>query len=289
MTSAQLLEKYRRALPNPDHQFADIALAFLEWLGDRPPTMANAHGWMRHQKARGRKSGTLRKEWGVLQRLYTVNGLAWEVKRGEAPAANEEDAWHPLLDPDVIMAMIRVSRGLIENHSDISPAPVHRCFLCLSTIWGLRRVEMSVMDPSFLDLKGQLVHVLTAKGGRARWHWIPPEIMPYLSEWGFVTRISVSQLSEVFVELRAMAGVEPGQSLGWHSIRRSLAHHLLSSGLDEATVRRFLRWKSTGDMLMRYATAPMVGFSGKTRVLGVDDKKADMRVLERHPFLEYWR
>lgn len=285
MKNDSLLKKYAEALPRKDHPYAAVAEAFIRWLSGKQPEMTDVHAWIKHRKAAGYRSGTLRKEWGILQRLYTVNGIPWEAKRGEAPIINEDDLWHPRLDPEDIRAMIQAARACTRPLG-----PIHQSFLCLSTIWGLRREEMVRMVPEYLDMKSELVYVETAKHGRARWHYVPPELMPYLSNWGFAESVTPFQVSRIFSQLKNSIGLKTDKDLGWHSIRRELAEQFLANGIDPATAKRFLRWKIEGkEMVIRYATAPMIGRRGQSRVMAIDEKNADLKVLERHPFLECWR
>jgi integrase len=283
-----LLETYKKSLARPHEGFEAVAEAFLDKVGNKEPSMADVRSWVRRK---GYRPSTLRKEFGVLRRLFVVNGLKWEAKRGEAPKGSEKEETADRLGPNLIREMIGIARGRAPS-SYIPPSPAHKAFLALSTMWGLRRGEMSGITPEFLDLKGSLLYVQTEKHGKARWHYVPPEIMPVLLEWGFKQRLTDWQTSALFVDWRAMAGLElpPGMNrLGWHAIRGTLSHELLAAGLSIPEVSKFLRWRrAESEMSLRYAGMNVLERSGITRVLSVDEQKADLRVLKVHPFLASW-
>jgi len=265
-----------------------VAEAFLDKLGNKEPTMADVRSWIRR---RGFRASTLRKEFGVLRRLFVVNGLKWEAKRGEAPKPSDKDGIAQRLDPDLIQEMISIARG--KSPSVTSPPTLaHGAFLCLSTMWGLRRSELMEITPACLDTKGSLLYVATKKGGRARWHYVPPEIMVVLLSWGFSAKLTDWQVSQLFMDWREMAGVELPDSvhrLGWHAIRGTLDYELLAAGLSIPEVSNFMRWRrSDSNMATRYASMQVIGRGGSKRMLSFDERKADESVLRVHPFLKNW-
>lgn len=283
------LEVYQKSLSRPDHPFVAVAEAFLEKVGNREPTMKDARAWTHR---RGLKVTTLRKEFGIIRRLFVVNKLPWEAKRGEAPKPSEKDSITQRLDPELIRDMISIARGK-SPASYSSPTLAHKAYLCLSTMWGLRRSELMEIKPDCIDTKGDLLYVATKKGGRARWHYVPPEIMPVLLEWGFTERLTDWQVSQLFVDWRLMAGIDLPPNitrLGWHAIRGTLDYELLAAGLSIPEVSKFMRWRrSESEMSLRYASMSVIGRTGTSRVLSVDEKKADLRVMGIHPFLAAWK
>jgi integrase len=284
----QLLEAYRKSLGQPHPGFEAVAEAFLEKVGSREPTMADVLAWTRRKN---RKSSTLLKEWRVLHRLFVVNGLRWDAKRGDAPAVNERDALTQRLDSDVVREMILIARERQASFS-FAPTAAHKAFLALSTMWGLRRGEMARISPKSLDTKGSLIYVETEKHGPSRWHYVPPEVMVVLLGWGFDVQLSLDQASTLFVDWREMAGIklpETIRRLGWHAIRGTLDYELQAAGLPVPDIARFMRWRrNASDMVARYGSMQVIGRSGTTRELSVDEKKADLKVMEVHPFLQSW-
>ncbi len=282
-----LLDAYRKSLGQPHPEFEAVAEAFLAKL-NREPTMADVKAWTRRKN---RKASTLKKEWGVLRRLFIVNGLQWEAKRGDAPMVSERDGITQRLDTEIVREMIRIARDQQASFS-FAPTLVHKAYLALSTMYGLRRNEMVRVTPKSLDVKGSLIYVETEKHGRARWHYVPPEIMPVLRDWGFDVQLTPWQASALFVDWREMAGVQLPESvrrLGWHAIRGTLDYELLAAGLPTPDVAKFMRWRrNESDMVARYSSMSVISRSGTTRVLSVDERKADLAVMEVHPFLPSW-
>jgi integrase len=287
--NTHLLETYKKSLARPHEGFEAVAEAFLDKVGNKEPTMADVRSWVRRK---GFRPSTLRKEFGVLRRLFVVNGLKWEAKRGEAPKPSDKDGVAQRLDPELIREMISIARGKAPS-TYIPPSLAHKAFLCLSSMWGLRRSELMEITPACLDTKGSLLYVATKKGGRARWHYVPPEIMAVLQEWGFKDHLTDWQVSQLFVDWRAMAGVELPDTvsrLGWHAIRGTLDYELLAAGLSIPEVSNFMRWRrNESEMTTRYASMQVIGRSGAKRMLAFDEKKADEAVLKVHPFLQAWR
>lgn len=285
----QYLDTYQKSLSRPDHPFVVIAESFLNKVGNREPSMDDVKSWTHRRNFR---QSTLRKEYGIIRRLFVVNGLKWEAKRGEAPKPSDKDGVAQRLDPELIREMISIARGKAPS-ATTAPTLAHGAFLCLSSMWGLRRSELMEITPACLDTKGSLLYVATKKGGRARWHYVPPEIMAVLQEWGFKDHLTDWQVSQLFVDWRAMAGVELPDTvsrLGWHAIRGTLDYELLAAGLSIPEVSNFMRWRrNESEMTTRYASMQVIGRSGAKRMLAFDEKKADEAVLKVHPFLQAWR
>ncbi len=283
----QLLDTYRKSLAHPHPGFEAIVEAFLEKVKGEP-TMADVRSWVRRK---GYKASTMKKEYSVLRRLFIVNRLEWESKRGDAPAISEKDSIADRLDPAIIREMIQMARGKRTSFS-FEPTLAHRAYLALSTMYGLRRSEMTRVIPKSIDTKSSLIYIESEKHSRDRWHYVPPEIMPVLLAWGFDIRLTDWQASALFIDWREMAGVElpPDQKrLGWHSIRGTLTYELQDAGLSRPDVSRFMRWRRRDDdMQDRYASMRVIGRGESTRVLSVDEKKADLKVMEVHPFLKDW-
>ena len=286
----ELLEKYIESLPQPAKRpYGAVAERYLRWLKDREPSKETVEKYLKSMSGGDEpySQGTIHKTFDILRRLFVVNGLEWPFRRHEAPVVSERDVWAPGLGTEVIKSMVDVCQGRVPSKNG-QPGPDHRAYLILSTIWGLRRVEMMEISPDSLDFKNKLFFVQTVKRGRQRYHMIPDLVAPYLEEYGFSYRKSASGLSIMFNELQAMVGLT-AREMGWHAIRRSLTRQLSRSGFDEAAIFTFLRWKrSNFDMAMRYATSSVVGFEGAAKELSTSDTEVDTAILAKHPFLSFW-
>jgi len=236
-------------------------------------------------RRRGRRPGTINFAFRVIRRLYAVNGLPWEFRRGEAPAIGERDEHRPQLSSDIIRLTIAAATdGKLESDEG--------CFLALSTTYGLRREEMTGLKPGDVDLSNSAIYVCTVKQGRQRYHLIPVEIKPYLERHDFSKTYSPVGMSQVFWRILnrcGLGGLKP-ERLGWHSIRRSLLNGLVNNGVNPFAARAFMRWKGTmGELAMpaRYYGNVVVTLDGAKPVL--EEAKGDEEIFEKHPFLPMWR
>jgi len=280
-----LLEKYAENLSNSSNKtyYLSYARDFLDHTDglDR----ASIDRYLNTLRGKGRKPGTVNFTFRVIRRLFTVNGLAWEYHRGEAPAIGQRDEYRPQLSADVILAMI-------ETAQSGKLYPAESCFLSLSTIYGLRREEMVNLYPEDVDLANSSIYVSTVKFGRQRYHLIPPEIHPYLAGHDFSRSYGLATVSQMFKRILTKSGLGglKSQRLGWHSIRRAMFDGLINSGVNPLAARAFLRWKAaTGDMAMpaRYYGNVIVGLKGTKPVL--EEAKGDEDIFEKHPFLAMWK
>ncbi len=285
MDLTTLLKKYAANLSNSSNKTHCLSYArdFLEHADgiDR----ASIDRYLNALRKKGRKPGTINFVFRVIRRLFTVNGLAWEYRRGEAPAIGQRDEHRPQLSTDVIQVMIAAAKDG-KLHED------EGCFLALSSIYGLRREEMVDLKPEDVDLANNSIYVSTVKFGRQRYHLIPPEIHPYLAKHDFSQVYSLTGMSQLFwrvVNNSGLGGLK-SQRLGWHSIRRAVLNGLINGGVNLFAARSFLRWKgTTGELAMpaRYYGNVVVGLDGTIPLL--EEAKGDEEIFEKHPFLPMWK
>ena len=118
---------------------------------------------------------------------------------------------------------------------------------------------------------------------------MPDYLMSHIEPWGFRQSISLSRLSELFVELKKMIGLEV-EELGWLSIRRSCVIAAYQAGFTEPEILSFYRWKrSSLNMPLLHGASRIVGRAGAKRQVMPDDARVDQAVYERHPFPGMWR
>lgn len=167
--------------------------------------------------------------------------------------------------------------------------------LALATTYGMRVEELASVRPAdvLLDDPKPRLYVRTAKGGIARWQWIPPAIRPYLlAAW---PRTSPRTLDRELVDLMARAGLDKPRGVGFHAIRRALSRDLDRAGVTDGDRIRFFRWKGGGDptiqLSRRYAepTDEWGGAEDLTPVAPTEDLEAlDAEVWRLHPYLPWW-
>lgn len=280
-----LLEKYAANLSSSRNKahYLSYARDFLDHADalDR----ASIDRYLTTLRKKGRVPGTINFVFRVMRRLFTVNGLEWGYHRGEAPAIGERDEYRPQLSTEIIERMIRTATSgrLTEDEA---------CFLALSTIYGVRREEMVILESKDIDLKTTSIFISTVKYGRQRYHLIPEEIKPYLKRRDFNQRYSATAISQVFWRIVNKSNLEGLKSarLGWHAIRRAVLDGLINNNVNPFAARAFLRWKGiVGDLAMptKYYGNVVVGLDGTTPVL--EEAKGDEDIFEKHPFLPMWR
>lgn len=280
-----LLEKYAANLSSSSNkvQYLRYARDFLEHAGglDR----ASVERYLTRLRKNNRRPGTVNFAFRVVRRLFVVNGLEWEYHRGEAPEIGERDEHRPQLSTEIIERMIGTATGGRLQAEEA-------CVLALSTIYGVRREEMYVLETKDVDLKNNAIFISTVKHGRQRYHLIPEDIKPYLAKHDFGQRYSATATSQLFWRIVNKSNMEglKSQRLGWHAIRRSVLDGLINNGVNPFAARAFLRWKgTTGELAMpiRYYGNVVVGLEGNTPVL--EEAKGDDEIFDKHPFLPMWR
>jgi integrase len=234
------------------------------------------------------KPGTVNFRFRVIRRLFEVNGLPWEYRRGEAPMIKQRDEYRPQLPPENIQAMI----GAATSGKLL---PYEACFLALSTTYGLRRSEIANLQPEDINLKKGSIYVATMKFGRERYHLIPDEIMPYIEAHDFNERFSLATMNVIFKRILRLSVAPRAKALqvSWHAVRRALWEGLMRSGLDPLAASKFMRWRTaSSDMAMpaRYYGNVVVDLSDENKAVPVlNEAKGDLEIFEKHPFLPFWR
>ena len=282
MNSEEFLERYAKSLEGTVTRDSALRIAsdFLSFAGGKLEREAIL-AYERHLAGGGFAPGTIAKHYRVIRRLFKVNEIPFPMSPREGPVVPEEDVWAPALTPELVEDMIGVAK-------DGRFTPQEVAFLALSTTYGLRAVELRLLEPKDFDFEGDTVFIHSAKGSRQRYHLIPEEILPYVKAYDFKPRLS--GLQGIYVCLESKAGITHSYGVGWHSIRRTLST-LLEDRLPYQTVRDFLRWKSlSSDMPGRYYSARrFVGRGGiETISMMPSSKDADLVVFKSHPFLPCW-
>jgi integrase len=285
MNKAELLSKYESNLAgstNKNH-YMSYARAFLDYADGLDKETIN--NYIKKLKRQGRSPGTLNFAFRVIGRLFEVNELEWPFRRGEAPQIGQREEVKPALAPEIIKMMISAAKN---GKLDVDEC----CFLALSTVYGLRRIEMCDLTSKDFDFKNSNVFVSTAKMGRQRYHLIADEIKPYLERHNFDNRYSDTAMSQMFWRIINKSGLESlkSEKLGWHAIRRALITLLHQAGLDPFTVHQFMRWKGAERELAmdtRYHATHFVGLEG-TKVVAME-AQSDKEVFKKHPLLKFWR
>lgn len=285
MTDDDGLARYARRV-GPVNKQRNLAIIerYLAWGGD--DTDAALGRYLRDRAANGLQLSTLDKERRAIRAFYRHLGQ-------DPPAAPAlrfdaaQDSHRVAVSPGVILTLIEAACAGQLTHRQTA-------VLALATTYGMRVQELAQVRPEDVHLEDPArLYVRTAKGGRARWQWIPPEIRPYLRvAW---PRTSPRTLDRELADLMARAGLEKPRGLGYHAIRRALSRDLDRAGVTDGDRIRFFRWKGGGDptiqLSRRYAepTDEWGGLATVTPVAPTEDVAAlDGEVWARHPYLAWW-
>jgi integrase len=260
-------------------QYCQLARRFAKYTGktlgfDRRDALA----FLDHIIEDGQGISSVRWTYMVLKKIYGAIDLPYLVTTDDLPRGSAQ--------PNIsIMAPQDVLRMIAWVRDKGSPREV--VYTLMSTVYGLRRIELSrLAAASFSDTIGT-VHIHTAKHGREHTHTVPEELRPHI-------RIAIDQkalgygpasLSHIFNDITKTAHIKTrdiGGNIqwgngreGWHSIRRSLDTGLINNGIDMLKVRFFMRWTlDSRDMAAYYYHASPAAI--------------DKEVFEHHPFLGAW-
>jgi len=205
--------------------------------------------------------------------FYRSAGLPFDISRSDiAPSGVKRLT--PVLSQDDVAKLIHNSKSKFGT--------IEIGYIALSTVYGMRRVEIYNIEAEHIDIDGRALLVTPVKilgTVRERQHVIPEEIVEYLFDMQdglkkVRSKPAVTALNRLFDAMCIDSGIEKTRWLGLHSIRRALASGLFTNGLDYTLVKDFMRWKErASDMPAHYLR---------------DWKLVDTKVFEKHPFLKEW-
>lgn len=280
MTVQEMLEKYKNTIGGSHKVYVPIVERFLSG-NNEDFSRRTVEKHINDLYKDGYADGTINLVFRTLKRFYTVNGLEWPFKRGEAPVIREKQVFAPALSPDIVKNIVKAAGGGVLDEQESA-------LVALSTTYGLRRSELASIRPENFNYNSRLLFVETAKHGRQRYHLIPDEIIDYLKNYNFHP-VSESTVTKIYYRIEKKLGLPRMQEVGWHGIRRILNRLLIDAGLPEFTVMDFLRWKrSTQLMPALYYSVTVIGEEKKVE-LGKTDREVDEKVFKVHPFLPFWR
>lgn len=199
----------------------------------------------------------------VLRRLFVANEWHWPLPARSSPKVGVHDQAWVQMPPGSVDILIHATP--LMSSQDIF-------YLALSTVYGLRRLEMArVTADSFRD---RMLSVQTVKGGERRLHAVPDVIEPYMYAAPEVP-VTVDHVQRVFRTMVRQSGQSLPAGAGPHAIRRSLVS-ALSLACPEAVVVRFMGWRTSGGSRIMYRYA-------RPSPTLVDDQ-----VFAIHPYLPIW-
>ncbi|MBA7468405.1 hypothetical protein ES707_03654 [subsurface metagenome] len=234
---------------------------------------ADVTAFLTHLRKRGLLQSTIDKDLKAIKLLAEIQGWGAGPKGEDFPKlslrrVSPDEIRRTILSKKAIGSMITLGKQGLLSDTEL-------CYLALATTYGLRRVEMTRLNPSSFPNERHLT-VDTAKGGSKTIHVIPPQIVPYL---GGFRHFEADSLTHMFHRIAGKCGLDTGAGYGWHSIRRSLATELILLEASSLNVLRFMRWS---DASTRGEFGMLVIYAQK------DQERIDEEIFRIHPFLHYW-
>lgn len=256
----------RRGNENTASEWAAIAAQFEAVCGYKEKyTREDVTLFLAYLRKRGNLcQNTIYKYLKPIKALATYQG--WDFPKLTMRRVSFGEVKRPAFEKEEVISLIQNGRRLCS--------PPQLCFLALSTIYGIRRVEMERVNPA--DLSGETITVNTAKEGPQTTHLVPPEIAPHLQGFKFY---KADSLTHIFHQIMVATGLNAAGGFGWHSIRRALTTELMLAEAPGINVARFMRWSET--TVRREFGMPAL-YAAK------DQARIDRQVFAIHPFLPYW-
>jgi len=248
-------------------EWGAVAAEFEQVCGEkRSYTRADVIAFLAHLRKRGLRHSTIEKDLKAIKVL--ARAQEWEFPKLPLRRVRPDEIRRTILTKKAVGSIIIMGRqGLLKD--------IELCYLALATTYGLRRIEMTRLEPSsFLDEHHLVVD--TAKGGSRTTHLIPPQIAPYL---GCFKHYEADSLTHMFHRIARKCGLNTGAGYGWHSMRRSLATELIMSEASALNVIRFMRWS---DASTRGEFGMLTIYAKK------DQERIDNDIFKIHPFLDFW-
>jgi integrase len=227
-------------------------------------TRADLTLYLGHLRKRGLLQSTINKNLKTIKLLSQIQG--WDYPKLSFRKVSPDEVKRPIFTKEHVQSLILIGKTLFES--------VELCYLALSTVYGLRRIEMARLKDT--DFTPEMVTIHTAKGGRVTTHLIPEQIAPYLKSFKPYRN---DTLTHMFHQLMVKSGLNATGGFGWHAIRRALATELVLSGASTLNVLRFMRWSE----------ATLKGELGMLPIYAIKDQaRIDQEIFTIHPFLPYW-
>lgn len=259
----------RKKSPRTRQRYVGIVRGYLQFSGGTITRPMMLH-YMEQKEAKW-GGNTRRLAHYALARLCKALEVKFPLDADDlAPTPTRDELRTPTLSIDEVASLIR--------HWKSSPC-WETGLLYLSTIYGLRSIELSMVDVE----KGAITAWLAKKGRKTPLrHTVPPGGNLYLWDYGMRCEWLVIQ---AFHKIEDVAGMKREKGKAWHSIRRALATNLRLNGVDPEIITRFLGWEKVSPLVggVPLGASPMVGV-----YTHIPPEEIDRMIFRQHPFLGMW-
>ena len=259
------------------------------------------YAFLKQLEAEGYSEGTIRLAGSIVRRVFDA---AKEVHESERTRLlSQVDPANPTAVAEILKALsvpgpnwnlgkrwlpqvmdaVQSRLTMDEAEREIMAArksdkPAVPAYLSLASVYALRREELFRVRQEDFDFSKGTFFVHTAKGGEQRHQLLSPIVIPYLQKYSFSGEYSLFDLSYLYYQVEALAGVDHRDGVGLHAFRHLIDTELRDIfGKDALAVKIFLRWRlsRSPDMSDRYYNR--------------DPLAVDEAVLKVHPLLPFWR
>ncbi|GAI41748.1 unnamed protein product, partial [marine sediment metagenome] len=217
-------------------EWGAVAAEFEQVCGQKKKyARADVISFLAHLRKRKLLQSTIHKDLKAIKVVARAQGWGAGPKGEDFPKlplikVDPDEIKRTIFSADDVASLIMMGKRILSQ--------TELCYLALSTVYGLRRIEMFRLKAASFPNECHLT-VHTAKGGRKTIHLIPPEIAPYLEAF---TPYQPDTLTHMFHRIAVATGLKATGGYGWHSIRRSLATELVLSETSSINVMWFMRW-----------------------------------------------
>lgn len=180
-----------------------------------------------------------------------------------------------------------------------------RFCLALSSVYGLRQIEIRNIETEHIDSENHRITIYTAKKNPKRTHYIPEPIRPIVYGYDPSRNLPSSRTvaCEIFhnifdpisekIRNSSSYRSENPDPWGWHSIRRRIVTDLgslrekneqgeMEKVFDKEEIVNFMRWSQLDETMFSTYSYP------EEELQEEDQINLDLEIFKKHPYLEFW-
>lgn len=211
---------------------------------------------------------SLLQKFHALKKIFEVLGEPFAMKLSDLPKGTG-DQNQPVIAPDTVKAMIRAVKNDGNN--------LEKFYLSMSTVYGIRREELSRLTSKNFDFVNEKVDLPRVKHNIKRAYILPSQLPQWLQPAIRKHQVPNSKgtVSAIWHDICYRTGYKPSHRESWHSVRRCLDTMLIDAGVPEAVISNFMGWSVSSIMVRRYYQASV--------------QNVDAQVFKVHPFVGEWQ
>ena len=202
---------------------------------------------------------------GPLGAIFRAFGLRIPVKLPRVKVARYDYSDRISFSIEDVVKLIKAARA--------SGNKQWQNILAISTTYGPRAGEIRVIRKDDVHPIKKTLVIHTLKDGFKREHLVPPQVQPYIFNYGYPP-MSSNGMYSIFKDISMAAGITITPRKVYHAIRHRLDNEFRHKGkVRQIAIAVFFGW-AEGGMVDDYATPYQPDI--------------DAEVFAGHPFLKYW-